>query len=142
MSDQILTVSAKCKATDQCLFEGTDLFIDISITNNTKSDVGFPLAYIQNSGPIVKLVDNRTKAESYLKTNLADFELRNKLSVINPGKSLKIEWVITSDELLQFDAKHVDVSAVITVKTLIKVEGEDKLVDFIGSDTLRIVGKN
>ena len=141
MKKQLL-ISAKCKGSerrgnDPVPFEGKDLLLDISIANPQNTEVGFPLTYVQKCGPIIKLIDSRTKAEAYLKGNLADNALQKQFTIIRSGQSLLLEWVITSGELEQFGGTHVDVSAEITVKTGIQVGGN--LVDFQGSDTLRIV---
>ncbi len=140
MKNQLLTVKAKCKGNDQCLFEGQDIFLDIRITNNQDSGIGFPLAFRQKTGPVIRLIDTRTKAETYLKTNLADLGLREKFTLIPAGETVNLEWVITADELRGFGDRFVDVSAEITVKA--KIQVKDKLVDFQGTDTLRIVSKD
>lgn len=140
MTNELLAITAKCRENDQCLFEGQDMFLDISITNNHKSGIGFPLAYLQKTGPIIRLIDTRTKAETNLKTNLADFDLREKFTLIQPGKAVLVEWVISSYELQQFGGDFVDLSAEITVMARIQVSG--KQVDFRGTDTLQIVSKD
>lgn len=140
MTNELLTITAKCRQNDQCLFEGQDMFLDISITNNHNSAIGFPLAFCQNTGPIIRLIDTRTKAETNLKTNLADFDLREKFTLIQPGKAVVLEWVISSYELQQFGGDFVNLSAEITVMARILVSG--KQVDFLGTDTLRIVSKD
>ncbi len=140
MTNPLLTITAKCRGNDPCLFEGQDLFLDIRITNNHRSELGFPLTYLQKTGPVIRLIDTHTKADTYLKTNLADFDLQEKFTLIHPGKAVVVEWIISSDELRQFAGPYVDLSAEITVKTGIQVSG--KQVDFRGADTLRIVSKD
>ena len=140
MTNQQLTIAAKCRANDRCLFEGNDLFLDISISNNENIEIGFPLAYVQKTGPIVRLIDTRTKTETHLKRNLADLDLREKFTMIPPGRSIALEWVITSDELQQFGGRFVDVSAEITLMATIQVSGQR--VEFRGTDTLHIVSKD
>jgi hypothetical protein len=139
MTNQLLTITAKCRGVDPCVFEGKDLFLDIRITNNGKSTIGFPLAFVQKAGPIVRLVNRRTKAETYIPTNPADFDLLEELTQIPPGESAVVEWVITAGELRDFGGRPVDVDAEVTIKTKIQVEG--KGADFLGTDTLRIVSK-
>jgi len=140
MTNELLTVTAKCRENDQCLFEGQDMFLDISITNNSEKAIGFPLAYLQKTGPIIRLIDTRTKVETNLKTSLADFDLREEFTLIQPGKAVLVEWVISSYELQQFGGDFVDISVEITVMAQIQVSG--KQVDFRGTDTLRIVSKD
>ncbi len=140
MKNQLLVISAKCPGNDQCLFEGRDLFLDINIVNNQKMEIEFPLAFCQSGGPIVKLIDTRTKAETFLPTNPADWSLREKFSSIPPGGAAVMKWVITSGELQQFGHRYVDLSAEITVLATIQVNGTK--VAFRGSDTMRIVSKD
>jgi hypothetical protein len=140
MDNQQLTVKAKCRGNDQCLFEKSNILLDISITNNQKVEIGFPLEYVRKTGPVIKLIDAETEAEAYLPTLLADWALKEKFTSIQPGKSVLMEWVITSGELQQFGGRYVDLSAEITVFTKIQVNGE--LVEFKGSDVLRIVSKD
>ena len=138
MKNHLLAIKANCKGNDRCLFDGRDLFLEIRVTNTHKSEVGFPLAYVQKTGPIIKLIDTRTKAETYLRKNLADLDLQEKFTLIQPGQSVVMEWVITSGELEQFGLP-VDLSAEITVKTGIRVDGRQ--VEFLGTDTVRILSK-
>jgi hypothetical protein len=139
MKNHLLTIKAKCKGNDQCLFEGQDLFLQITITNQQPVAIGYPLAYRQKTGPTIRLVDERTKAEAYLKTNLADPDLRQNFTEIPPGESVVLEWVITSGEIEQFARPTVDISAEITLKAEIRVRG--KLVDTTNTDTIRITSR-
>jgi hypothetical protein len=141
MNDQLLTVKATCRgASDPCLFEGQDLVIDIGIANNQDVEIGFPLAFRQKTGPVVRLIDRRTQADTYLKTNLADLDLRKELTPIQPGGSVTMEWVITGGEIQEFGGPSVDLLAEVIVQAGVRVRG--KQVEFRGSDTLRIVSKD
>jgi hypothetical protein len=135
-----LKISAKCKGNDQCLFDGSDMFLYISIINTEQVSIGFPLEFVQKTGPGIRLIDKRTKADAYLKTNLADFALREKFAMIQPGDSLILKWVIKSSELEQFGGPRVDLSAEITVAATILMNGEK--VAFTGADRLQIVSKD
>ena len=139
MTSELLTVTAQCRANATCLFQGHDMFIDVTISNKGDAEIGYPLAYVQKTGPIVRLVDRRTGAETYLRTNLAPHDLREQFSSMAPGESLMLEWVITAYEIRQIGGSHVDVSAEITVAAKVRAGGE--LVDFRGADTLHITGE-
>jgi len=134
----VLTIDVRCKENDQCVFEDKDLFLDITITNSSKEDVGFPLSYLQQSGPIIRLVDVRTSADAYLETNPADQEFLDKFTAIHPGRAVTLEWVIMAHELQQF-GQIVDVRADVTIMAKIRVAG--KLVDFKGTASKRITSK-
>ena len=139
MPNQLLAISVKCKDNDRCLYEGKDLFLQIAIKNTQSVPVGFPLAYRQKTGPAIRLMDTRTKAEVHLKTNLADSDLLSQLTVIPPAGSLTLEWVITCDELEQFPGTTVDLSAAVTLQAEIQADG--KPVNFKGADSIHVVGK-
>ncbi len=138
MTSQPLLILVKCKANEQCLFEEKDIFINIGIYNNEKAVIGFPLEYVKHKGPIIKLIDTRTKAETFLPTHIADWDLKEKFTQINPGESAEIEWVITAKELTQFGS-DVDLYAEVTIMTEILLNG--KKIEFRGSNTRRIVEK-
>ena len=139
MESQALTIKAKCKERDRCLFEGQDLLVDIYITNQESVPIGYPLAYRQKTGPAIRLINPYTKAEAYLKTNLADPALRENFTEIPPGGSVVLEWAITNEEVKQLAGPTVDLIAEVTLKAEIKVRG--KLVDATSTDTIRIVGR-
>lgn len=143
---QLLSITAKCEENDRCIYDGKDIFLLINITNIHDVKIGFPLNFLRKTGPIVRLIDNHTKTDSYARTNLADFDLREKLTIIQPGESVSIKWIITSHELEQFsnykdgtrfDKPYVDVTAKITIKTDIQVNGAT--VEFINTVPLVII---
>lgn len=140
MTNPQLTIEAKCRANDPCLFDGHDLFLDVRITNNEQVDVGFPLAYVQKTGPTIRLIDTRTKVDTYLPKNLASFDLRDELTTIAPGKSVTMEWVITAAEVRQFGGKFPDITAEVTFMVPVRVG--DQRADFKGSGTLKIGSKD
>lgn len=71
---------------------------------------------------------------------MAVFDLENKIAMIPPGKSLIIEHMIYRDFSKQFGNYRADISAIITVAAKIIVD--DKHVDFEGSDSILIIGKD
>jgi len=137
--NQQLNISAQCRGNTQCVFNGKDIFIDISIINKQGVDVGFPLEYVQKTGPSIELTDTKTKASSYVRKNLADHSLRDNFFTIQSGKSATLEWIITADELNQFNKDCVDITAKIIVASEILVDG--KKVNFQGSDLLKFSDK-
>lgn len=137
---QPLAIHVKCRANDPCIFDGSDLFIHIIIENKTAAAVGFPLAFRQKTGPVIRLIDRHTKAETNLRTNLADPALLDQFTTIGPSHSAVLEWVISPSEIEQFGINKIDLDAEITIACKLKVDG--KLEDFQGSGTLHIVGKN
>jgi hypothetical protein len=139
--NQLLDVKVKCKGNEQCIYKGENLFlIDIIITNKHKSAIGYPLAFFKTIGPGIRLVDSRTKNDTDVPTGLADSDLLENLTMIQSGKSLVIEWSIPGYYIKQIGGPYVDVSAEITMMDTIVVDG--KHIDFEGSDTIRIVGKD
>jgi hypothetical protein len=139
MNDQILSVKVNCRDNEQCFFEGKDIFLDIKIFNNEDVEIGFPLEFVKSKGPITRLIDNRTGADTFIPTHPPNGDLMEKFTTIKPGEFLDLEWVITAEELQQYGA-DVDVSIEITIMADVLVKG--KKVEFKGNNTRRIVNKN
>lgn len=131
-----LVVTARCKA-DGCPLGEDDVFIDIVLTNRGATPVDVPVAFLQQSGPAIRLVDARTRAETYLRKPPADLELRGRTSTLAPGASVTLAWVISTTELAQF-GRPIDVSAEITISTEIRVAGQ--ATPFEATATLRFTG--
>ena len=136
--NQPLSIHAKCRGSEKCIFSGKDMFIDISIANHGLSPVGFPSALLQMTGPSIRLIDRRTHAEISLPTNPGDLDLVGDLTSIPGGQSLDLEWVIDPSEIEHFAKPEIDISAKITVACEISVDG--KMEDFQATDTLHITG--
>lgn len=139
MSNQLFVINVKCRANEECLFDGKEMFIDIGITNNHDKPLKFPLEYVQRNGPFIKLIDTRTKAETGLKRNIANPDLLSKLVEIKPGESVSIEWVITAEELRRF-GDEVDLTAEVTITAEVLIG--DQKTESSASAVRRIVGKN
>lgn len=140
MNDHILSISVSCRGNPECLFEGGDVFVDIGISNDQGNEVQIPLEYLRRAGPFVKLVDTRTKAETFLKGNLADPELRKHLTAIPPRGSVSIEWVLTAAELGSFGGSRVDLIAEFTIRSPVWLNGRE--VSFAGAGLRRMVSKD
>ncbi len=139
MNDKpLLIIKANCRQNTSCIFKGEDMFIDIVITNDSKTAIGFPLDFLRKTGPTIRLVDNKTKKETYLKTNPADWGLRTKMTNIQPSKSVEVEWVIFASEIKRFGEDNMDLTAEISFQTEVKVKSD--VVPFLCSDKLHIVG--
>lgn len=138
MTNEIVTIKARCKDNDPCLYVGHNLHLQISITNRQPVAIGYPLTFRQKTGPSIRLFDPRTKEEAYLKTNLADLALKEKFTQIAPGKSVTLEWVITSAEIDPFATPSVDIMAEISLYA--EVDLQRKRVETDVTDILHITG--
>lgn len=138
MKDEAIGVSADCRSSAECVFDGHDMFIDIEITNRGRADIALPMEYLKKRGPTIKLTDASTHRESYTRPNLVDPELLSQMTTLSPGQSASMEWVITEFELRQFNRENVNVVADVTVQT--KVQSGGRSVEVKGSDVLHIVG--
>lgn len=138
--NEMLAITVSCKDNPECLFEGKDVFINITITNQHSERVGFPLEFVKQRGPIIRLIDTETGVDTNLPTHPADSDLLEEFTMIEPGKSITMEWVMDPEELQQFGHKYVDVSAEVTIMADIVSEG--KKLNFRGSHTIRIVSKD
>ena len=136
---QPLTITVTCKDNPSCVFRDEDLFLDIAVTNTTAGTIGFPLAFVQKTGPSIRLSDRRTGQETNLRTTAADFALKDDLTPIAPGGAARIAWLITVFELRQMGGADVDLDAEVTVGARIARDGQR--VPVLGKATLRIVEK-
>ncbi len=135
MNSQLLSVKVNCRNNEHCLFTGEDIFLDIRIVNNENTEIGFPLEFVESKGPIIRLVDTRTKKETFIPTHPPDGELLDKFVTIRPNQSVGLEWVVTAGELEQF-GKDVDLVMEVTIMADIRIE--DKTVKYIGKSTRRV----
>ena len=137
--DSALTVKAACRDADPCAWRGDDLFLAIRLVNTRADPVAIPLAYLKKTGPSIRLVDARSGADTQLRTNLADPDLRRSLTVVPSGEAVVFDWVVHESELLQFGAE-VDLTAEITVFGELAVNGVKER--FEARDALRITGRS
>jgi hypothetical protein len=136
-----LMVEARCQTGTTCIFNGTDVPIEVTIVNTGAVPVGFPLAFRQTTGPSIRLVDRRSDAERTLRTNLASLALADEFTQIPPGGSARLTWVIKRSEIQAYVGgapADLDLTAEITVACKVQVGGQ--VQDYSGSSTLHIVG--
>lgn len=139
MNSAILSVKVICRENEGCLFTGKDIFLDIKIFNNESEEVGFPLEFVKSKGPIVRLMDNRTKKETFLPTHPPDGDLLEKYTNIPPNQSVGLEWVVTAEELQQFGS-DVDLLLEVTIMGDILFKG--KKLKYIGKGSRQIDSKS
>ena len=139
MKNDLLTCKVTCKAGIEPVYDGKDIELEITLTNVSREEIGFPLEYVQKAGPLVQVIDRQTRKEQPLRRNLADHALREKLTAIAPGKSLVVRWVVTAHELELYGGNPVD--AIIEVSVVTKVKAGDAMADLNCSGTLSIAAK-
>lgn len=139
MTTPPLAINVTCKDNDECLFRGEDIYLDIDISNKHDTRIGVPLAFIQKTGPVVRLLDSRSGKESYVPKKLASFDLKNEITWIEPGQSVQLAYMVSSNELRQFDTRYVNVELEVTVMLECQIDGT--ATDFVGLDSLRITGE-
>ncbi len=128
-----LTISARCRI-DGCPLDSDDVPIVITITNRSLVPVDVPIAFLQQSGPVIRLIDERTRAELYLRKPPANFELLRTPTTLASGASADIDWVIHTAELRHFGSPF-DVTAEITIATQVGTAGQT--TQYTDATTLR-----
>ena len=131
-----VTLKARCATGDPCVFKGGELHIDIEIANRTAGTVGFPLAFVQATGPSIRLTDRRGGEGLQLRTNLAPDDLRERFTPIPPGGSVTLRWLIHASELETFDRRPLDVVAEIALAP----QSAARKTLFLATTELRIRG--
>ena len=110
--------------------------------NTGSAAVGYPLDYIQQRGPNLRLIDNVSEQSQVLKTGLADHALKRAFTTIAPGQSVALQTIIKHTELLLFRKEFVDVTAEIGVSAGIRTAGSEEALPFKGGTSLKIIGRD
>ncbi|MGK5005010.1 hypothetical protein [Janthinobacterium sp. LB2P70] len=148
MPNDVLSVSAHCLDNPACIFTGSDMRIEVVIKNTGSAAVGYPLDYIQQRGPNLRLIDNVSEQSQILKTSLADHALKRAFTTIAPGQSVALQTIIKHTELLLFRKEFVDVTAEIGVSAGIRIGGGaasdigEETLPFKGGTSLKIIGRD
>lgn len=142
MPNDVLSISARCLDNPACIFTGSDMRVEVVIQNIGNGEVGYPLDYIQQRGPNLRLVDNVSEQSQVLKTGLANHALKRAYTRIAPGQSIALQTIIKNTELLLFRKEFVDVTAEIGVSAAIQVAGSEEPLPFKGGASLKIIGKD
>ncbi|NHQ91364.1 hypothetical protein [Janthinobacterium lividum] len=142
MPNDVLSVSAHCLDNPACIFTGSDMRIEVVIKNTGSTAVGYPLDYIQQRGPNLRLIDNASERSQVLKTGLADHALKRAFTTIAPGQSVALQTIIKHTELLLFRKEFVDVTAEIGVSAGIRTDGSEEALPFKGGTNLKIIGRD
>jgi hypothetical protein len=125
IKDMALSVSMSCSQQKEDMDR---LHISINITNNSNSTIGYPLGFIESSGPTVRLFNPVTKSEYYVPKSPADFSLKDKYTEIKPQQSIKIGWVIYPDEIARTMGNQTEIHAEVMLKNTIQING--RIQDF------------
>ncbi len=143
MNDSPISITLTCVNNPTCEFTGIEIPIAIAIKNNLATEVEVPIAFMQKTGPSIKLIDTLTEKVAGLRTNLADFKLLENLTKIKPGQSASINWVISSYELQQFRHEFVELTAQATFRVKIKNVANNEFMDVVASSSgTKIVSKD
>ncbi|WBS04784.1 hypothetical protein OU994_11135 [Pseudoduganella sp. SL102] len=122
-----------------CVFSGENLTIDIIIKNTSTEDIGYPLEFVTQRGPSIKLIDNKSGKERPLRTNLAPRRLLEEFTIIKPGDSIALDAIISQHTILALSPEQVDLTAEVVPAADIQVNGDRPLVPFHSAAKLRIM---
>lgn len=142
MSNGPFSMTAQCRDNPQCIFDKTEIFIDLEILNNSRNAVGLPLTFINQIGPYCTLVDNETQEKIQLRVGLPDHSKSKDYVKIQPNETIKLVRRITPGQIRSIRPEMTDLTAKITVSGLVQlVEGQDP-VKFDNHVDIRIIGKD
>lgn len=136
LEKEMLQISIECIGQIDCEYSGNDLPIRIMIKNTSAAKVKFPLKFLQKTGPIIRLINLNTMAETFLRTNPADFKLKESFTVIEPQNVVRIDWVIHKFEVETHGIEKSSLAAEVIITAKIQVDGE--ITEFQGSSRLHI----
>ncbi|WP_312515259.1 hypothetical protein [Massilia sp.] len=141
MENQILTVELFCPYHTNCIANGRDMPIEITIKNTSSSVIGFPLAYMNRLGPSGRLFDNITKTEISLRTGMPDWRFKDIFTKMHPGESVKMSTILYIDEIHAFKQEYVDITAEIGIVSNIRIDDQVETTKFSGYSTIQILDK-
>nr|WP_315251595.1 hypothetical protein [uncultured Duganella sp.] len=134
-----LSITLQCNDNPGCLYARKPMMLTVSIRNDGRRSIGFPLAYLSKSGPIVKYTDTATAAVTYERRGLANPALKTAFTDIAPGAAVTLETELSPQQLEAFRAKRTDVTVEVILKARVSIEGAAELGDFQGAARIRVV---
>jgi hypothetical protein len=142
MDNWNLKISATCRNNVDCIYNGDNIKIDITIKNIGPDVVGFPLEYIIRRGPKIKLINETNNESRNQRINLAPYDLLKKFKMIFPGASVIFESTIPSSEILIFQQNPVAITAEISASVEIFVGEEFRKYQYNDCIGLHIGGRS
>lgn len=140
---QVFSLTAKCRDSEACIFDGAGMVIDLTLTNNSDAPIGVPLEFLDRVGPRCILIDNETREELPLCAfPPPDLSLRNKFSSIAPGESIKLDQYIGASALRGLREWMIDLTARFAIHIPVKLEGIKHPVRQSAYTSLRIIGRD
>ena len=134
-------ISALCRDNTQCIFDGDDIVVDITVANISDRPVGVPVEFIKKKGPVSVLQDQETGKEFMLRTGLPKSELMEQFTQIPAGGSFTTQKTITAHEISSLRGLNADFTAKFTIGASFKLNDRAKAV-FLQVDTaLHMIGK-
>jgi hypothetical protein len=141
MQNSPIQIAASCRDNTQCIFDGDDIVVDITVANVSNGPVGIPVEFIKKKGPVSVLQDQETGKKFVLRTGLPKSELMEQFTQIPAGGSFITQKTITAHEISALRGVNADFTAKFTIGAPFKLDDGAKAV-FLQVDTaLRIIGK-
>lgn len=136
-----LSISIKCPANPNCVFDGQDMELEIIIQNRSGVDVGLNLDYIRRAGPYIELIDAKTGRRMDLHVGLVSNELLKNFHMLSPMQSVRLNETIKAYEITTFREKSIDLTIKVAFPGNIRV-GNDEPESFDDIGLIRIVDKS
>lgn len=133
-----LSITLQCNDNPGCLYARKPMMLTVSIRNDGRRSIGFPLAYLSKSGPIVKYIDTETAAVTYERRGLANPALKTVFTDIAPGAAVTLETELSPQQLETFRVKRTDVTVEVILKARVSIEGAAELSDFQAAASIRV----
>jgi hypothetical protein len=140
---QVLSVTAKCRDNERCIFDNVGMAIDLTLTNNSNSPIGVPLEFLQQVGPRCALIDNETQETLPLCAfPPADLSLRDKFTSVAPGESIRMDEYLSASAIRGLRERMIDLTAEFAIHIPVKLEGIKLPVRQTARTSLRIIGRD
>lgn len=142
MQTPILTVTAKCRDSNECIFDNVGIFVDLTLTNSSNDVIGVPLEFLDKLGPFCVLIDNETHEEFPITPGVPDRSLMDKFTPVPPGATIKVEQLISAGAIKWFREHMVDLTARFRITLPVKLKDVTEAKPQSAVTTLRVLGRD
>lgn len=116
-SSDYFSINAYCNGEKQCVYNGRDIDVNIVITNISSESIEMPIRFLEQRGPMITLINSDTERKLILPTNPPNGDLLNNRSVIGPGQTARLSWVITDREIREVAGDAVNITVNVQIQS-------------------------
>jgi len=104
--ERSLIITAECYKNPSCIISGRRLPITLTVTNQSRENLFITIDYMRATGPYTTITDNDTGEVHYGHTSLGIDQLLAEYTMLSPGSSTKINYIIYDHEITEDPVKR------------------------------------